>query len=302
MEMHQVRYFLAVAEHLNFTRAADRLHVTQPSLTRAVQKLEEELGGPLFHRERANTHLTELGRIMLPHLQATLGAALEAKKQAISFRKREVGQLALGACSTVAADIGVSLLQTVSALIGALDIVVEVAGTATIEIRLMSGDIDAGLFGLLHAPGATNDVDRFDVRPLCASGFVVAFPPGHRFALAGDVLLEHLDAEPLIVASGVEYETIIAAAMEARGLQRLVRHIGDERWHEDLVRAGLGCAIWPEAMALARRLPFKRLTDLPLTQHVVLTTVAGRRHSPALAALIQAADRLAKTAVLAEAS
>jgi DNA-binding transcriptional LysR family regulator len=57
MEMHQVRYVLAVAEELNFTRAAEKCNVTQPSLTRAVKALEEELGGSLFHRERANTHL-----------------------------------------------------------------------------------------------------------------------------------------------------------------------------------------------------------------------------------------------------
>ena len=59
MEMHQIRYFLAVCEELNFTRAAETCHVAQPSLTRAIKLLEEELGGPLFHRERARTHLTE---------------------------------------------------------------------------------------------------------------------------------------------------------------------------------------------------------------------------------------------------
>ena len=57
MEMHQVRYFLAVAEELNFTRASERCNVTQPSLSRAIKLLEEELGGLLFHRERDSTRL-----------------------------------------------------------------------------------------------------------------------------------------------------------------------------------------------------------------------------------------------------
>jgi hypothetical protein len=61
MEMHQVRYFLAVAEELNFTRASERCNVTQPSLSRAIKLLEEELGGLLFHRERDSTRLTDLG-------------------------------------------------------------------------------------------------------------------------------------------------------------------------------------------------------------------------------------------------
>jgi predicted transcriptional regulator len=69
MEMHQVRYFLAVAEELNFTRASEKCNVTQPSLSRAIKILEEELGGPLFHRERESIHLTDLGNLVRPHLQ-----------------------------------------------------------------------------------------------------------------------------------------------------------------------------------------------------------------------------------------
>ena len=80
MEMHQVRYFLAVADELNFTRAAERCNVAQPSLTRAIKLLEEELGGPLFHRERANTHLSELGRMVKPYLEQVYGQADAAKR------------------------------------------------------------------------------------------------------------------------------------------------------------------------------------------------------------------------------
>ena len=66
MEMHQVRYFLAVAEELNFTRASEKCNVTQPSLSRAIKLLEEELGGPLFRRERESTRLTDLGHWSVP--------------------------------------------------------------------------------------------------------------------------------------------------------------------------------------------------------------------------------------------
>ena len=75
MEMHQIRYFLAVADELNFTRAATKCNVSQPSLTRAIKLLEEELGGPLFHRERANTHLSELGQTVRPNLTKKIGRA-----------------------------------------------------------------------------------------------------------------------------------------------------------------------------------------------------------------------------------
>jgi LysR family hydrogen peroxide-inducible transcriptional activator len=80
MEMHQVRYFLAVAEHLNFSRAAEICNVSQPSLSRAIQQLEGEFGGQLFHRERRFTHLTDLGQIVRPHLETVYAAAVKAKR------------------------------------------------------------------------------------------------------------------------------------------------------------------------------------------------------------------------------
>src|SRR5487761_2152045 len=82
MELHQVRYFVTLGRTLNFTRAANECNVTQPALTRAIQKLEEELGGPLLYRERAMTQLTPLGRAMVPHLQAMLTAAETARRLA----------------------------------------------------------------------------------------------------------------------------------------------------------------------------------------------------------------------------
>ena len=80
MEMHQVRYFLAVAQELNFSRAAEKCNVSQPSLSRAIQQLEGELGGPLFHRERHLTHLTDLGEMVRPHLETVYEAAIKAKR------------------------------------------------------------------------------------------------------------------------------------------------------------------------------------------------------------------------------
>jgi LysR family transcriptional regulator, hydrogen peroxide-inducible genes activator len=82
MEMHQVRYFLAVCQNLSFTQAARKCHVTQPSLTRAIQLLEREFGGYLFYRERPRIHLTELGRIAQPYLQDAWDMTQAAKRQA----------------------------------------------------------------------------------------------------------------------------------------------------------------------------------------------------------------------------
>ena len=95
MEMHQVRYFLAVARTLNFTRAAEECHVAQPSLTRAIRQLEGELGGDLFRRERPQSQLTDLGQRMLPLLKQCYDSAVSARSLASAIKSGEVGRSGL---------------------------------------------------------------------------------------------------------------------------------------------------------------------------------------------------------------
>ena len=101
MEMHQIRYFLAVAEELNFSRAAEKSNVTQPALSRAIRQLEIELGGELIHRERHLTHLTELGQMVLPHLEMVHRAAIKAKQLAQDVSQLRRVPLTLGIMSTI---------------------------------------------------------------------------------------------------------------------------------------------------------------------------------------------------------
>src|SRR5436305_11636400 len=88
MEMHQVRYFLATVSELNFTKAAEKSNVTQPSLTRAIKQLEDELGGDLFRRERPQAQLTELGQRMYPLLKQCYESALGARSLRFCHQER----------------------------------------------------------------------------------------------------------------------------------------------------------------------------------------------------------------------
>ena len=288
MEMHQVRYYVAVAKHLSFTRAAEAMRVAQPSLTRAIQKLESELGGPLFRRERSNTHLTELGRLMLPHLQAALTAAEAAKAQARRLKTQDIGSLALGICVGIEASPPAALVLDTVRKLTSLELSVEVAATETVERRLLAGEFDAAILAPLKE---TNE--RFDLSLIHEDDLVVAFADGHRFAKQQSVTLDSLDAEPLVVRFGCRFEEAIAGQMDARGLTRHVRHRCNEpRWIAELVRNGLGCSVVPNAVARAYDLPHCRLDGLPLQHRTMLATVAGRRHSLAVTTLIhQIGDR-----------
>lgn len=281
MELHQVRYFLAVAKHLNLTRAAEDLRIAQPSLTRAIQRLEAELEGPLFRRERSRTHLTDLGRTVLPHLEALHVAAETAKAQARRLGRGGAGGLCLGVCTGIEPTLPARLVLDTVGRFPDLQVSVEVASTEIVERRLMAGDFDAAI---LAPAGACHD--RFDLREIHDEELVVAFADGHRFAGLASVPVEALAGEPLVVRLGCRHEQMLARLMEARGLERLVRHrVEDPLWLADFVRGGQGCAVVAATLALSHALAHRTLDGVPLRFRTVLATVAGRRHSPALASL-----------------
>src|SRR6201986_2834889 len=117
MELHQIRYFLDLASSLNFTRAAEQWNVTQPALTKALQKLEHELGGDLIHRERRLTQLTDLGKLVLPMLQRTVDAADTARKQARQFRSEAVAPIYIGLPPSISAFLMVEPLSRLTGCI-----------------------------------------------------------------------------------------------------------------------------------------------------------------------------------------
>src|SRR5258706_8356261 len=143
MELHQVRYFLILAQTLNFTRAADACNVTQPALTRAIQRLEDELGGPLLFRERNLTQLTDLGRAVLPLLEQTYNAALAAKEQAIAFRRRDAAPIRLGLTASIAAGLLAPVLAELQDRVKGLELSLRHAGTDALGDQPLNSPLDA---------------------------------------------------------------------------------------------------------------------------------------------------------------
>ena len=283
MEMHQVRYFLGVARHLNFTRAAEELRVAQPSLTRAIQKLEAELGGLLFRRERSNTHLTDLGRMMLPHLQASFTAAETAKNHARRLKKHDMGSLALGICMGSESNALTTLLRGLIRELASLDVSVEVAEAEIIERRLLAGEFDAAILAPVEPTH-----ERFNLRLIHTDQLVVVFAVDHRFSKYQSLELEALDGEPLVARFGCRLEEALAGLMDVRGLTRNIRHrSNDSSWLAELVRSGFGCGILPRSVAEAHALAFRKLDGVLIEHDTMLATVAGRRHSLAVATLLQ---------------
>ena len=174
--MTEIRYFLAVCETLNFHRAAERCHVTQPALTRAVQKLEAELGGQLFCRDKGHVELTEFGRLMRPHLRDVLERRDHARTIARSFLKLEAAPLTLGVMCTIGPVLFVAFLNAFRERHPGVEVTVVENVPARLSELLLNGSLDVAL---MAQPEAFDP--RLKVVPVYRERFGLAFPAGHPF-------------------------------------------------------------------------------------------------------------------------
>ena len=200
MELYQVRYFLAVCEALNFTRAAERCNVTQPTLTRGVKKLEDELGGQLFRREHKLTHLTDLGRLMRPHLEQSYSEAEAAKEKAQGFLSLETASLDLGVMCTIGPARVIGLIAALRRALPGVALYLREATPEDLREQLWSGALDVAL---LAQPEALPE--RFDGLALYSERYMVAFPPGHRFERMNSISLADVDQETYLRRLSCEY-------------------------------------------------------------------------------------------------
>ncbi|MEI9887108.1 MAG: LysR family transcriptional regulator [Rhizomicrobium sp.] len=285
MEMHQVRYFLAVCKTLNFTKAAEECNVAQPSLTRAVQKLEEELGGALFHRERANTHLTELGRLMLPHLEQTHAAAQAAKSLATSVKKGEVAPLRLAVDSSVAMQPVIDILASLRRSIEGIELTLGAGTRQSVIDDALGGDFD-----LVVASQAGEPPDRMRSWLLFREQCQVVVPADHKLAKLDCVTLDQLDGEAMIERIDCCLHLGFSEACRALNVRPEIRHrAASEEQLQQMVLAGFGCGISPPTIALADGLVGVPFVGGGAEREVVLATVVGRRFSVAADAFVKVA-------------
>ena len=173
-----MRYFLAVARALNFTRAAEECNVAQPSLTRAIKQLEAELGGDLFRRERPAAQLTELGQRMHPLLQQCYEAASGARALASSFKNGEVGALRIAMTHSIDLSLLIPHLDQIKRQFNRLEFRFLRGNSHEVGEFLKKGEAELGI-----AAEIGEDWDRLDTWPLFTESFdlVVTQNPISRF-------------------------------------------------------------------------------------------------------------------------
>ena len=179
MEMHQVRYFLAVARTLNFTRAAEECNVAQPSLTRAIRQLEGELGGDLFRRERPHAQLTELGQRMLPLLKQCYDSAMSARALASAIKKGEVGSLRLALSTTIDPSLVTPHVVELGKLFDGLELkLLRGTGSEVLE-HLKQGNVELAIAARSMRNGTASTAGRCSPRIFSSSSTrCTPSPPG----------------------------------------------------------------------------------------------------------------------------
>ncbi|QKG72569.1 LysR family transcriptional regulator [Erythrobacter mangrovi] len=283
--MQQVRYFVTLAKTLNFTRAAEQCNVSQPALTRAIQQLEHEFGGPLFHRERNNTHLSELGRMMLPYLESVEASTRAAKDAAQSARKLENITLTIGAMCTIGPQLVADLIVRFQAMHPDVVVrVIEGEASAMIE-RLGKGDLHVGLVGVPEELP-----EQFHQVPVFTEKFVIVLPPDHALATKNAIRVVDLDGLPYVGRSNCEVYRMVTEDFALRGVQpKKVFSSPRDDWVQKMIRSGLGFGFFPEYCVTDPDLVVRPLIEPGYSRTIYLATVRGRPHSPAVGAFVKAA-------------
>ncbi len=284
MEMHQVRYFLAVARELNFTRAAESCNVAQPSLTRAIKQLEDEFGGELFRRERNLSHLTELGHRMLPMLQQCYDSAITAKSLAQSMKSGAIAPLSIALSVTVNIMLLISFLSELIRAFPGLELRFYRGTNNEVAELLKKGEAEVSVAGPLD--GAW---ERLDSWPLFTEPYKLVVARDHRFASApGMISPKELVKERFLSRSNCENSKDILQFLDECSARPKTKHdVGTEQDLTALLESNFGIGIAPRSSVLSTKSKQLELEGLTIERTVYVYAVAGRQRSTGASTLIK---------------
>ena len=198
MQMSQIRYVLAAARTLNFTKAAVECNVSQPALTKAIKTLEGELGSPLFHREGKRILLSGFGQSMLPHLQHIMDEAEATRTLADNFKLLNQVPVRVGVMSTIG-HVGLScFLAEFQQDFEGVEVAVNEADGAALGAKLQDGELDLAVLNPREVMA-----DAFEARELYRERYVVVIPPGHKLAALDAIKLSDLSGSVTLTDSRV---------------------------------------------------------------------------------------------------
>jgi DNA-binding transcriptional LysR family regulator len=252
MELRHLKYFVAVAEELNFARAARRVRIAQPSLTKQIQQLEQELGFPLLYRTKKKVELLDTGHVLLDEAQRLLRQAEKAIQSTRRTHTGQSGRLAIGFSPSAAPEVLPRILRKYHALYP--NVVVELLETTTIKNAesLLESTMSVAL---IRSPTFLSR-ELFCFETIRSERFVVALPDSHPLAKQKSIRIKTLASEPLIVPPlqpGWGYADAIFQIFRDYGIvPRITEEATQALAVVTLVAGGFGVALAPASLSNLR--------------------------------------------------
>jgi DNA-binding transcriptional LysR family regulator len=287
LNLRDIRAFIAVAQAGNFTKAAQRMHLSQPALTVQVQRIEETVGARLFDRNSRNVSLTPTGRELLPALQKVLHDMEHVLLDARALGDGSSGTVRIACLPTFAASVLPDLVREVKKRVPRASFYVRDVVASMVNTLVRTEEVDIGLTG-----GEVTD-PAFEVLHTADDRLVAVLPKQHRLAKRSRITMADLENVPLVLtAQGTSVRAVVDNAIAAAGL---TAEIACEPTYMmtavAMVRAGLGVTILPASAREVRAEPglLVRPVDEPaFTRPIALIKKRGRTLPPITATFVAA--------------
>ena len=281
MELHQLRYFLAIAQHGSFTAAAEVCHVSQPSLSAQVAKLEGELGGPLFERSRQGSRLTPRGLVFRPRALEALSQLESGRSELEELSGLKRGEVTLGCLPTTGAYILPRILRSFRETHPSVQVKLREESSPTLGRALRETEVDLALMD----EAGLGDGLRSEV--LFREPLLVVVPRDHPFAARKRISLGKLDGEPIILMkSGHGFRKIVLDALARAGVEpRIVYESSGIDTVQTLVEAGLGLSLVPTMVRKTKGPAYLEISPPTPSRTILLARRDSSALSPAAAAM-----------------
>jgi DNA-binding transcriptional LysR family regulator len=259
LDFGQLEAFIQVAAHHSFSRAAEVLQLTQPSITARIQALERELGEKIFERGSRSVRLTDAGTIFLPYAERILQTLGEAKEGVEEVRSVQAGSLRLGSALTISTYVLPRILSIFHSRYPGVEVVVHTGRSEQVLNMLLSDEVQVGLVRSLTHP----DVETVD---LYADEVILVANPDHPFTANHQATIEEVGSQPIILGDrGSSYYGLTHGLFRQAGVvPNVAMELDSMEATKRMVEEGLGIALLPR-VCLERELKQGLLAEVTIT-------------------------------------
>lgn len=278
MNIVQIRHFLALAETLNFTAAARSTGVTQPTLTRSIQRLEQQLGGQLLYRDGKDTRLTALGMALRDEFEAILSAEDRIRGIARDSHHGHLDKLSIGIVSSVAPMRFARFVRKAMDLLPMSEVILHPISRGSGIGLVLAGTLDGCIVGEVPDRHA-----KLDVIPLFDERLLLACAPNHRLAKKDQIEPQDLSHETYVDRLNCEFREQVVDYLEAKdSFPRARLRSEREDWLQEVVSTGGGVCMLPEHSKISTDIVLKPLVGLDLKREITFVSVSGSGNSKVL--------------------